>query len=64
MANEDLRSLLEDMLEVEERMAGVYSEIIKGSASRSLVQALEPIEADELKHAQNVKRMLDILDTP
>jgi len=61
MKSESVRELFEDVLEQETSIIKVYMELVSETKNEKVREILNGIISDESRHANNARRMLDIL---
>ena len=62
MKSEAVRELFEEVLKQETDIIRVYKEIVSEIDNEKIKQTLNGIIADESRHANNARRMLEILE--
>ena len=62
MSSEQIRKLLEDLLEQESTFMERYEKLAKEIKDRKVAGTIRSIAADEGRHAGNAKKMLEILE--
>lgn len=63
MTNESIRELIKDIINVEEVMVNFYGELANSSTNKELKDQLNWIKKEEIKHKENAKKMMEILDS-
>jgi rubrerythrin len=61
MKSESVRELFEDVLEQETSIIKVYMELVSETKNEKIREILNRIISDESRHANNARRMLEIL---
>ncbi len=61
-ASEDMMSLFRELLEKEEMMIKLYSGMSAKIASPEVRRVIDSIVKDERSHAENAKKMMEILE--
>jgi rubrerythrin len=62
MTSESVKELFEDILEQETSILEAYKGIVARIRNEKVINALKGIMSDESRHANNARRMLEILE--
>jgi bacterioferritin (cytochrome b1) len=62
MTSESVKELFEDILEQETSILEAYKGIVARIRNEKVIDALKGIMSDESRHANNARRMLEILE--